>query len=126
MTFTYDEAENIYRYDPQGPISELAASNSGYYELNIRDFSYADGNVEVQELQAPPGYIPIENIVIGWRSEAAQAAVSADESTPAGEETQPAAESPAGEEESLPAEENPPAEEETERTEEGAKQYEQE
>ena len=103
MTFTYDEAENIYRYDPQGPVNELVGS-SGYYELNIRDFSYADGNVEVQELQAPPGYTPIENIVIGWRSEAAQAAVSADESPPAGEETQPIADSPPAGEESLPAE----------------------
>ena len=69
MTFTYDTAANVYRYDPDGTVTELSGSTSGYYELNIQDFSYEDGSVEVQELQAPQGYTPIENIVIGYRQQ---------------------------------------------------------
>ena len=80
LNFTYDSASKIYRYDPvNGSITELSGSNSGYYELNIQGFSYADGNIVVKEIQAPQGYTPIENIVIGYRQTTATAAVVSEE-----------------------------------------------
>lgn len=80
LNFTYDSASKIYRFDPvNGSITELSGSNSGYYELNIQGFSYADGNIVVKEIQAPQGYTPIENIVIGYRQTTAAAAVVSEE-----------------------------------------------
>ena len=80
LKFTYDSASKIYRYDPvNGSITELSGSNSGYYELNIQGFRYADGNIVVKEIQAPQGYTPIENIVIGYRQTTATAAVVSEE-----------------------------------------------
>lgn len=66
LTFTYDGTKNQYIYDPYGNITELSGSTTGYYELIISGFSYDNGNVVVQELQAPSGYTPIENITIGY------------------------------------------------------------
>ena len=80
LNFTYDSASKIYRYDPvNGSITELSGSSSGYYELNIQGFSYADGNIVVKEIQAPQGYTPIENIVIGYRQTTVTAAVVSEE-----------------------------------------------
>jgi len=68
MRFTYDSDSNRYHYDPSGPIVELSGSRSGYYEIMTTGFSYDDGNITVEELQAPVGYTPIEKIVVGKRS----------------------------------------------------------
>lgn len=65
LNFTYFSEKNQYIYDPDGTLTELSGSTSGYYELVISGFSYDSGNVVVQELEAPVGYTPIENITIG-------------------------------------------------------------
>ena len=67
LRFTYDPLEDRYIYDPAGEITELIGN--GYYELVIEGFSYDDGYVEVQELQAPEGYTPVENILLGYRDD---------------------------------------------------------
>ncbi len=66
LTFSYNAATNQYIFDAGGDITELTGSTTGYYELIITGFSYDNGNVTVQELQAPSGYTPIENITIGY------------------------------------------------------------
>lgn len=66
LTFTYNQSKDQYVYDPQGTITELYGSTTGYYELVISGFSYDAGNVVVQELKPPSGYTPIENITIGY------------------------------------------------------------
>ena len=67
LRFTYDPYTERYIYDPNGEITEL--TGNGYYELVIEGFSYEDGHVEVQELQAPEGYTPVENIMLGYRED---------------------------------------------------------
>lgn len=66
LRFTYDSGKNQYIYDSGGTLTELSGSTTGYYELIISGFSYDGGNVVIQELQAPSGYTPIENITIGY------------------------------------------------------------
>ena len=66
LTFSYNSATNSFKYDVNGKITELSGSESGYYELNIHGFSYANGNIVVKELHPPTGYTPIEDIVIGY------------------------------------------------------------
>lgn len=67
LRFTYDPLADRYIYDPAGEITEL--TGNGYYELVIEGFSYDDGYVEIQELQAPEGYTPVENILLGYRDD---------------------------------------------------------
>jgi len=71
LHFDYDSEGDYYSYNPQGTYTELAGSTTGYYEVVVDGFSYADGNVVVQELEAPEGYIPIENVVIGYQTDPA-------------------------------------------------------
>lgn len=63
LHFTYDADAERYLYDPYGGVTEL--TGNGYYELVIEGFSYDNGPVEVQELQAPEGYTPVESIQLG-------------------------------------------------------------
>ena len=65
MRFTYDNEKNQYIYDPAGGIVELSGSSSGYYEIMTTGFTYDNGSITVEELQAPIGYTPIEKIVMG-------------------------------------------------------------
>lgn len=64
LIFTYDDEAERYVYDPEGNITEL--TGNGYYELVIEGFSYDNGDVEVLELEAPPGYTPVENVILGY------------------------------------------------------------
>jgi LPXTG-motif cell wall-anchored protein len=66
LSFTYHSDTNQYFYDPDGAVTELSGSTSGYYELIVSGFSYDKGDVVVQELKAPSGYTPIENITLGY------------------------------------------------------------
>ncbi len=63
LRFSYDAQAERYIYDPEGDITEL--TGNGYYELVIEGFSYDNGIVEVQELQSPEGYVPVENVLLG-------------------------------------------------------------
>lgn len=68
LHFRYDSATDQFVYDSEGQITELAGSSTGYYEIVTTGFSYDYGDVTVKELQAPEGYTPIENIIVGQRS----------------------------------------------------------
>lgn len=66
LCFSYDSDTNRYLYDPGGSVTELSGSVTGYYEIVVTGFSYDNGNVTVQELEPPPGYTPVENIILGY------------------------------------------------------------
>lgn len=69
LHFGYNAQTDQYIYDPAGSITELAGSETGYYEIVVTGFSYDNGSISVQELEPPPGYTPVENIVIGYRED---------------------------------------------------------
>ena len=69
LHFSYDAEKDQYLYDPAGSITELAGSANGYYEIVTTGFSYDNGDITVQELQAPTGYTPIGNILVGKQAD---------------------------------------------------------
>ena len=69
LSFRYDETAEQYVYDEEGELTELSRSASGYYEIVTSGFTYDLGDVTVQELTAPAGYTPIENVVLGYQTD---------------------------------------------------------
>lgn len=67
LRFRYDPVTGRYIYDPiSGDTTELSGSATGYYEIVITGFSYDNGNITVQEMEPPPGYTPVENVILGY------------------------------------------------------------
>ncbi|MBQ3085116.1 MAG: Cna B-type domain-containing protein [Clostridia bacterium] len=67
LKFNYNEATHAYEWDQQnGTHTHLSASENGYFELLIEEFSYENGAVTIQEVQAPEGYTPTEDVVVGY------------------------------------------------------------
>lgn len=77
LRFTYEEDTDRYLYDPDGALTEL--TGNGYYELVVEGFSYDDGDVVVQELEAPEGYTPVEAITLGYNEDGEIAILSSTE-----------------------------------------------
>lgn len=69
LHFSYNAETNQYFYDSTGGITELAGSDTGYYEIVVSGFSYDNGDIVVQELVPPPGYTPVENVIIGYKDD---------------------------------------------------------
>ncbi|MBQ3085640.1 MAG: Cna B-type domain-containing protein, partial [Clostridia bacterium] len=70
LKFTYNETTHAYEWNQSnGTHTDLSASENGYFELLVEDFSYANGPVTVQEVKAPEGYTPAEDMVVGYLDE---------------------------------------------------------
>lgn len=64
MKFNYDSATGQYICDPAGSLSEITTSSAGYTTISTTGFSYALGDVILEESSTPAGYDPAPSVTL--------------------------------------------------------------